>query len=219
MTRNHLTIITFSLLALFSCEESKERLPKVEKQEPQLEIKDNHTAPATTVFLIDDCEFPYISLLERDIAKGNDSCILKIQSKERQINRVEVLNIPVDKSSIVHCKDEYVSVAFACGGPCHSHIFVFIDEKRPNEQYAYVQYIDNYPNIIAHVENEEFEKLIVRNLENGKELFVENSDINIMDFGKMDTMYINRDGLNLEYQTKDEKTKKKVVSLSEILSK
>ena len=148
-------ILLFSSLILLSCQDAPAINTEVETKAEAQDSSDY--AKDITVFLIDHCDMPYISVLERDIKKGKDSCILRIKSDERQINRVEVLNIPVDRSSIHRCEEDYVSVDFACGGPCYSEIFVFTDVTRPNEQYSYVQFIENHPNLITHIEKEEFE--------------------------------------------------------------
>jgi hypothetical protein len=93
---------------------------------------------------------------------------------------------------------------------------VFTD-NREKKQFDYGQKISSNPNIIAHIKNEEFERLIIHNLKNGKEQIIQNHDINWMQYGQMDTMYIAGNTLKLEYQTFNKQTKKKSISLNDIL--
>jgi hypothetical protein len=123
----------------------------------------------------------------------------------------------VDRCSINYCEKDYVVVGFACGGPCYSQVFIFTD-NRENKQFDYGQRISNNSNIIAHIKDEEFEKLIIHNFKNGKELIVNNSDIDWMYYGQMDTLYLLGSTLKLEYQTENKQTKKKSVSLKQIMN-
>jgi hypothetical protein len=170
-----------------------------------------------TIFLIDNCDNSnYSAVLEEDKTKGKETCILRINLVGRGNDKIEMLNVPADKSSINYCEKDYVVVGFGCGGPCYSQVFVFTDESE-KKQFDYGQKITNNPNIIAHIRNEEFEKLIIHNLKNGKELIIENPEINWMQYGQMDTMYITRNNLKLEYQTENKQTKKKSISLIDIM--
>ena len=200
---------------MFACKESTKSTANIKTNK-----KIENSAPNSshrTIFLIDHCDNSiYSAALEEDKTKGNDSCILRINQVGKTNDKIEILNVPADRSSINYCDKDYVVVGFASGGPGYSQVFVFTD-GRENKQFDYGQKISNNPNIIAHIRNEEFEKLIIHNLNNGKEQIVENPDINWMQYGQMDTMYIAGNTLKLEYQTVNKQTKKKSISLNDIL--
>ena len=99
----------------------------------------------------------------------------------------------------------------------YSQVFVFTDDSRPIEQYGYSQSVSGHPKIITHIKNEEFRNLFIRNLDNGKEILVNNSDINWTHYGQMDTMYVVGEDLKIEYLTESATTRKKTVSLKKIL--
>ena len=160
----------------------------------------------------------YISKLEEISGRDTGAYKLTITSKKDQTKFTKVLDVRPRASHINYCNDLYTVVGFSCGGPCSSQVFVFTDETRPSEQFTYVQSLPEHPNIIAHIENEEFEKLIVHNFDNSKELVVDNSDIHLMTYGRMDTLYIVGNNLKLEYQTANDKIRKKTVSLRKILN-
>lgn len=207
--------IIFLSLFLFACNsslENKNGITQVESfKEPEI------TASNRTVFLIDHCDNENINAqLEEDLTKGKDTCILRINSAKHKVLKVEKLNIPVDRSSIYRCEKEYVVVGFACGGPCYSEIFIFTD-TRTNKQFSYSQKVSNNKDIIAHIENEEFEKLLITNIKNNKELSIDISDNNWMNYGHLDTLFMTSTNLNIEYQTKNNKTKKRTISLKHIL--
>ena len=213
--KNRITIIIICALFLFACKETTKNTSEVNQENG---ITDSVTVKTNrTIFLIDNCDNSnYSAALEEDKTKGNDSCILRINAIDKAIDKIEILNIPADRSSINYCEKEYVVVGFACGVPCYSQVFVFTD-NREKKQFDYGQKISSNPNIIAHIKNEEFERLIIHNLKNGKEQRIQNHDINWMQYGQMDTMYIAGNTLKLEYQTFNKQTKKKSISLNDIL--
>lgn len=120
-------------------------------------------------------------------------------------------------SRISCCNELYTMVSFACGGPCYSEVFVFTTDGRPDEQYAYGQKVKNNPNIIAHIRNEEFEKLILHNFKNNKEMVVDISENPIYNFGQMDSMIMKNDTIILHYATENEKHKTKTINIKSIL--
>jgi hypothetical protein len=196
---NSRIIIIICTLFLFACQEPIKTRDDVK---PKKEVENTESFESDrTVFLIDHCDNEkYSAVLEEDKTKGNDTCILRINPAGNGAEIVELLNVPVDRCSINYCEEEYVVVGFACGGPCYSQIFVFTD-GRENKQFTFGQKIANNPSLIAHIRNEEFEKLILHNFKNGKELIVQNPDISWMQYGQMDTLYITGNELKLEYQT------------------
>lgn len=208
-------IILICTLFLFACQEPTKSRDDVE---PKKELENTEAFKSDrTVFLIDHCDNDYYSaVLEEDKTKGNDTCILRINPTGDGADKVKLLNVPVDRCSINYCEEEYVVVGFACGGPCYSQIFVFTD-GRENKQFDYGQKISNNPSLIAHIRDEEFEKLIIHNFKNGKELIVQNPDISWMQYGQMDTLYIAGNELKLEYQTESKQIKKKSISIRNLL--
>lgn len=160
----------------------------------------------------------YISKLEEIPDIDSNAYRLTISSKNGKKQFSKILNTRPKGSLINYCNDYYTVVGFSCGGPCFSQVFVFTDERRPIEQYDYAHSVTGYPNIIAHIKNEEFEKLIVHNFDNDKEIIVDNPDINFMNYGQMDTMYIIGKELKIEYRTEKYKTRKKTISLQKILN-
>jgi hypothetical protein len=108
-------------------------------------------------------------------------------------------------------------VGFPCGGPCYSQVFIFTDNKRPIEQYNYSQKIKNNQNIIAHIKNEQFEKLIIHNFFNSKELIVDISDSNLWNYGQMDSMLVKKNNLILYYKSVKKTSKSKTIDLKSIL--
>lgn len=160
----------------------------------------------------------YISKLEEIPDIDSNAYRLTISSKNSEKHFSKILNTRPKASLINYCNDYYTVVGFSCGGPCYSQVFIFTDERRPIEQYDYTQSVTGYPNIIAHTKNEEFEKLIVHNFDNDKEIVVDNPDINFMNYGQMDTMYIIGKELRIEYRTEKDKTRKKTISLQKILN-
>lgn len=159
----------------------------------------------------------YISKLEEIPDRDSNAYKLTITFKNSKKQFSKILNTRPRASLINYCNDLYTVVGFSCGGPCRSQVFVFTDENRPTEQYDYAQSVVNYPNIIAHIKNEEFERLIVHNFDNGKELVIENPDLDLFHYGQMDTLFIEGEALKIEYLTDKMKTVKKTISLRKIL--
>ena len=160
----------------------------------------------------------YISKLEEIPNKDSNAYKLTISLKNGKKHFSKILNTRPKASQINYCNDFYTVVGFSCGGPCYSQVFVFTDDSRPIEQYAYSRSISDHPKIITHIRNEEFDKLFIRNLDNRKEVLVKNTDINWTLYGQMDTIYVVGERLNLEYLTESGKTRTKTVSLEEILN-
>jgi len=209
-------LIIICALFLFACKEPAKPTSDIHKNR---EVENSSAVSIDrTVFLIDHCENARFSaVLEKDKTKGNDSCILRINSKDGTMNKIEILNVPTDKTSINSCEKDYVVVGFACGGPCYSKIFVFTDHRK-NKQFAYCQTISNNPNIVAHIQNEEFETLRIYNLITSKEISVAIPDNDAMwNYGQMDTLYIKHNKLFIEYPTINKKTIKKSIPLEKIM--
>lgn len=161
----------------------------------------------------------FISKLEEIPDRDSNAYKLTIASKNGTIKFEKILNTRPQRSMINYCTDLYTVVGFSCGGPCYTQVFVFTDQNRPSEQYSYGQRVNGYPNIIAHIREEEdeyFEKLYVRNLLNGKELKVDISDGHFINYGHMDTIYIIKNDLIIIYPS-NKRQKKKMVNIESIL--
>lgn len=214
----------FLVLILISCQEKSEKNSIDQSNSSNNEIKSSElekTDEAEKRFrdsLYNRESDNYISLLEEIPDRDSNAYKLTISSKNGNKRFSKILNTRPRASMINYCTDLYTVVGFSCGGPCYSHVFVFTDENRPSEQYNYAQRINGYPNIIARIENEEFEKLIVHNFDNGKELIVENPDLPWTFYGHPDTMYIVGTDLKIVYQTVNHTTKSKTISLKKIVN-
>lgn len=160
----------------------------------------------------------FISKLEEIPNRDSNAYKLTIFSKNGVKQFTKILNTRPQMSMINYCNDFYTVVGFPCGGPCYSQVFVFTDENRPLEQYNFGQSITGNPTIIAHIKNEEFETLLVRNLKNGKEIPIDISDAAPFNFGQMDTLYLSEQNLEIQYLTKNHKTRKRTISLKKIRS-
>ena len=67
----------------------------------------------------------------------------------------------------------YLQIGFTCGGPCTGKSFVFLKEDRESETYFYSEVAENNKDIVTHIQNESFDSLWIRNLQNSKEIKIE----------------------------------------------
>ena len=213
----HQNILFFiCTLSLFACQRQTKTSTEIKSNS---DIKDSVALITNrTIFLIDHCENALFSaVLEEDKTKGNDSCIVRIDSRDKKINKIEILNVPANKSSINYCGNDFVVIGFGCGGPCYSQIFVFTD-NRESKQFGYSQAVSNNPNIIAHLKDEKFNRIYIYNLITDEEVSLDISDNNAMlNYGHMDTLYIKDNKLFMEYQANNKQTKKKSISIEKIM--
>lgn len=159
----------------------------------------------------------FISVLEELPNEESNAYRIKITSKDGKKEFIKVLDTRPRMSKIVECNSTYTVVGFPCGGPCYSQVFVFTDENKPIEQFDYVQRVEGNDNIIAHIKDEEFEKLIVHNLLNGRELIVDISDRYLLNYSQMDSLILKKDKLILYYEAVDKQYKTKIVDLKSLL--
>lgn len=184
------------------------KLPKVVNNGREKEFLDS----------IYNCENnEYISVLEEIPNRNSDAYKLTITSKKGNCKFTKILDTRPEMSQIHDCNDLYTEIGFPCGGPCYSRVFVFTDKNRPIEQYGYVQKVKNNPKFIAHIKNEEFENLIIHNFSNSKELTVDISDANFLNYGQMDSLFIKKDNLFLYYLSNKNKNIAKKINLKTIL--
>lgn len=159
----------------------------------------------------------FISELEEISNRNSDSYKLTITTKNGKNKIIEILDTRPTMSKIDYCNDLYTVVGFPCGGPCYSRVFVFTDKNRPIEQYAYAQQVKNNKNIIAHIKDEEFEKLIIHNFSNSKELIVDISDANLLNYGQMDSLVSTKNNLVLYYSSNKNKNIVKKVKIKMLM--
>jgi hypothetical protein len=175
----------------------------------------------TEIFFSDsiyNCESnKYIYILEEISNRNTNAYRITITSKKEKTKITKILDTRPKMSQINYCNDLYAVVGFPCGGPCYSQVFIFTDNKRPIEQYNYSQKIKNNQNIIAHIKNEQFEKLIIHNFFNSKELIVDISDSNLWNYGQMDSMLVKKNNLILYYKSVKKTSKSKTIDLKSIL--
>ncbi|VXC33812.1 hypothetical protein FLAVO9AF_840018 [Flavobacterium sp. 9AF] len=180
-----------------------------------------------TVYIISDKKYldsvfkcennKFISELEEIPNRNSNAYKITITSKNGQNKITKLLDTPPRMSHINYCNELYTVVGFPCGGPCYSRVFIFTDKNRPNEQYSYSQKIENNQNIIAYIKDEVFEKLIIHNFLNSKELIVDISDSNMWNYGQMDSILVKKNNLILYYECDNKKNKIKTIDLKTIL--
>lgn len=204
--------LTLTILFLFiACSSNIKSEKKID-----VDITNREQSNDSIVF-INQCSNDYFTaILQEKPNLDSNAFVLTIESKDGLKKKVHILNVRPNKSQINYCTIDYIVIGFPCGGHCYSQVFVFNIENRPTEQYCYVQRVYNNANIIAYIKNEEFEKLLVHNFENGKELEVDISDNILINYRLMDTLYMIKDKLVLKYTSKDKKTIKKIVDLKSI---
>lgn len=205
------------LLGLTSCTNQKVEQKESPKKKIQLTSKQSREEQLFVDSLYNRESNKYISKLEEIPNRDSNAYKLTISSKNGKKLFSKILNTRPRFSQINYCTDLYTVVGFPCGGPCYSQVFVFTDKNRSPEQYDFVQTVSNNSNIITHIKNEEFEKLLIHNLKNNKELSVDIPDNFWLNYGRMDSIFIIKDKLILHYVSKNEKKIKKVISLASIL--
>jgi hypothetical protein len=159
----------------------------------------------------------FISKLEEIPNKDTNAYRITIKSTAGTWKKSKLINTRPEMSRISYCNEFYTVVSFACGGPCHSELFVFTKEDRPDEQYGYTQIVKNNPNIISYVINEEFEKLIFHNFLNNKEMTVNNPESGLYNYGQMDSIIMKKENVILYYSTESEKHETKTINIRPIL--
>lgn len=159
----------------------------------------------------------YISKIEEIPNREDDAYRITIKSKSGNWKKTKIINTRPQMSRIIYCNDFYTAVSFPCGGPCHSEVFVFTSETRPDEQYTYVEIVKNKPNIITHFRDEEFENLMVRNLTNNKEMKINISEIDLFSWDFIDSVRLSNNILEIHYSKSGERQKIKSASIKSIL--
>lgn len=159
----------------------------------------------------------FISKLEEIPNKDSNAYRITIKSKDGTWKKSKLINTRPEMSRISYCNEYYTVVSFACGGPCHSELFVFTTEDKLDKQYAYTQIVKNNPNIIGYIKNEEFEKLILHNFKNNKEMTVDIPESDFYNYGQMDSMIIKNGNIILHYSTETEMHETKTINIKPLL--
>lgn len=159
----------------------------------------------------------FISKLEEIPNKDTNAYRITIKSTDGTWKKSKLINTRPAMSRISNCNEFYTVVSFPCGGPCHSELFIFNKEDKPDEQYKFTQIVKNNPNIISFVRNEEFEKLIFRNFLNNKEMTVNNPLSGLFNYGQMDSIILKKENVILYYATESEKHEAKKINIQPIL--
>lgn len=200
-----------------SCQNSKrEKVAPIHKE--KILITSTQKEDEKYLDSIYNCENDkFSSTLEEIPNQESNAYKITITSKHSNDKFSKLLDIRPRMSKINYCNELYTVVGFPCGGPCYSQVFIFTDKNRPNEQYAYSQEVKNDPTIIGHIKDEKFEKLIIHNFSNSKELTVDISDMSWWNAGQVDSMVVKNDNLILYYQLENKTQKAKKVYLKPIL--
>lgn len=184
------------------------------------EIRNTLHEADSTLELVNDCKNRlYEAKLEEYIHLDSNAFLLTILL-ENGDQLIRNLDLPSGLSKIEKCSEHYVLLSSACGGPCYGNDFVFLDDKRKTESYMYCHIVPSDEFIISHIENEEFEKLRIRNLMNGKEIVVDISNCEDLNTHPCDilSMKLIRKKLILEFDSSGDTPKRKSVAIDKILN-
>ena len=102
-----------------------------------------------------------------------DSNAFKLTIIKDGLVKTQILDLPPGRTNIESCSKDLIILGSACGGPCSSKDFIFVNEDRPNEGYMYCNIAENNEKIISYHVNEEFEIIKIRNLKNSKVISVD----------------------------------------------
>ncbi|MCC7453378.1 MAG: hypothetical protein IT222_04365 [Crocinitomix sp.] len=189
------------------------------KKSPTSKEKIELTTFKDSIRFIEECrKDEFIYTINYNITQNTNAVIVSVQSLNGGDKKLERLNLNPDLTHIERCTDSYTVINGSCGGPCSVRYYVFTEKDKPTEVYYYSDYVSNDSTFLTHIRDEIFESLLVRNLENGKELIVDMSDADPEYFGNIDSMYFERGELVLYFPTRDLKSGRKVVNLGPILN-
>jgi hypothetical protein len=204
----------FSLTTLFSCVERDKSLKASTKI-----IDESNTTNNKTLEIVNDCmNQTYNATLSEYINLDSNAFELTISFKNGQ-KKLHTLDLPTGRTKIEKCSEGYVLLSSACGGSCYGLDFVFLDSKRNPESYMYSHVATSNEYIISHIENEEFEKLKIRNLQNNKEMTLDISNCEDLNSYPCDIISLTavKDILTLEFDSSSNTPKRKSISIYSIL--
>jgi hypothetical protein len=172
----------------------------------------------STIELIDSCmNKDYKVKLEEFI--NFDSNAFKLTITKDGLVKTQILNLPPGRTKIENCSKDIIMLGSACGGPCSSIDFIFVNEDRPNEGYMYCHIAENNENIISYHVNEEFEIIKIRNLKNGKEISLDISPCeNEMSYPcGISNLKVHKNNLFIIFDSPEDNPRQKEISIHEIL--
>jgi hypothetical protein len=205
--------LVLSTLLLSSCQNAKKETSVFEKKETAVESSKQEE----TLGKKDSCENDkFVSVLEATQNTDFDAYQLTIFNKKSKDKTIKMVDARPQMSKIVSCNEDYTVVGFPCGGPCYVRVYIFTDKNRPNESYSYAQEVKNSRHLIAHIENEAFGNLMIRNLSNHKTQMLDISDADALNYGQMDAMMMEGSDLILHYKSKNAQEIIKKVSLKKV---
>ena len=173
----------------------------------------------STIELIDSCmNIDYKVSLEEFI--NFDSNAFKLTITKKGLVKTQILNLPPGRTKIENCSKDFIMLGSACGGPCSSIDFIFVNEDRPNEGYMYCHIAENNENIISYHVNEEFEIIKIRNLKNGKEISI---DISPCENGMsypcgISKLKVHKNKLLITFDSPEDNPRQKEININEILN-
>jgi hypothetical protein len=219
----HNLLNAFALIFLFlTCARKEKSVKAVDIQNvSNIPLTNDSTVAVikNKLIFVNECENKtYKATLYEYENLQKDAFVLNILFKDGR-KKDFILDSRPGFTTINHCKKYYVVVGMACGGPCYGRDFIFLDKKRAAEGYTYCNIADSNENIITYIQNEEFEKLHIRNLLNGKEKIVllHNCEDPISYPCSIMKMDVINQNLVIRFDSAGKKAKKKIIDIGDIL--
>ncbi|HLO53622.1 MAG TPA: hypothetical protein VK169_05000 [Saprospiraceae bacterium] len=191
-------------------------------KDSNLYFNENKLALSTedsTLELIDSClTKEYNVKLEEFI--NFDSNAFKLTIVKDGIEKIQILDLPPGRTNIEYCSKDLIILGSACGGPCSSKDFIFVNDDRPNEGYQYCHIAENNEKIISYHVNEEFEIIKIRNLKNGKEMSsnISPCENQISYPCGISTLKVGKNKLFITFDSPEHIPRQKEISIVEILN-
>lgn len=216
-------LLALAIVLTGSCTDSEETAPPTNLPETEIDQAKGMVPDQGTIKLRDECStVSYRSVLEENTSLHTDAYTLTITHQASKRTAVHTLDLPPGRANIHQCNETQTVIGYPCGGPCYALMVVFSKENRPVERYFYAQPIGSAPHLLAHIANEQFDSLIVHNFRNSKEMKIDIADGLGFNYGHMDTLYLKKNELCLEYHFRkpgqeSEQKVRKIANLSGIL--
>lgn len=204
--------------AIFSCNSKSKTTPfaaapidTTETNEP--EMKPPQEEDSTRY--VNDCENEiYKAVLYENMNADTNAYELKIKFNDGRPDLIQSLDFRPRASRINYCTDKYINMGFSCGGPCWVRFFFYVDKKTAMKTFGYCERVVNDDDIIIYRKDEVFDKIIIHNLENGKEKIVRVTDCELVTTPcPMDTLYVAGDHLIMEYDRDGEQPKRRAINI------
>jgi len=214
-------ILILSIFTFFGCKQPKNEENDIESLTIKPKVKKETLLSETTNEEFQHNRYNrksknFIYKLEEIPNKDSNAYKIFIYDKNGEKLFDRILNTRPKASQINYCNDSYVVVGFSCGGPCYSQVFVSTDNNKTIKQFGYSQQVSGSENIIVYIKDEIFENLIIHNLINGKELVTKNPGLPLMNYGHMDSLFLEGNHLIIECQTTNNQPTRKKVLIKEL---